>query len=371
MTLSRTATETVALVDCYCRAYEHLFVDVRSFEHFKLLHFGLIAVSPRKTLPAIARVLGTEDAQALHHFVANSPWDARILRQQRLNLVRQTLRQRPFLLCIDETGDRKKGRTTDYAARQYITNLGRVENGIVSVNACGVLDGAVFPLTFKVFKPEHKLKSSDQYKSKSQLAVQIIEELMGQEFCFEMVLADCLYGESRQFIEALEGWGFKYAVMLRGSQGVWMPQGRNIRLTRWRQFNCVFDADEHQPYYIREALFGRRLTPRFCFVTTDPRLLPVETTRLIMTDLEGDLPGIVGHYYRLRARIVQRFKRMKNGLGWADYRLTEYAAIERWWELVLSACWMVSQQSQAFAESLAFWADGSERSVLTEETPEP
>jgi hypothetical protein len=34
----------------------------------------------------------------------------------------------------------RKGKTTDYVARQYIGNLGKLENGLVSVNAYGVLD---------------------------------------------------------------------------------------------------------------------------------------------------------------------------------------------------------------------------------------
>lgn len=40
-----------------------------------------------------------------------------------------------IILCIDETGDKKKGKSTDYTARQYIGNIGKTENGIVSVNA--------------------------------------------------------------------------------------------------------------------------------------------------------------------------------------------------------------------------------------------
>ena len=36
-------------------------------------------------------------------------------------------------------------------------------------------------------------------------------------------------------------------------------------------------------------------------------------------------------------------------MGWADHRLTDYAAIERWWELVFSAYLMVSLQTMVFA----------------------
>jgi SRSO17 transposase len=73
-------------------------------------------------------------------------------------LLKRVLQERPFILCIDETGDKKKGKTTDYVARQYIGNLGKIENGIVSVNAYGVIDEVTFPLAFEVFKPQKRLK---------------------------------------------------------------------------------------------------------------------------------------------------------------------------------------------------------------------
>jgi SRSO17 transposase len=63
----------VAFVDDYGQLYEDVFPDVRSFEHFKHLHVGMLSEIKRKTLPAIARATGESDAQALHHFVANAP----------------------------------------------------------------------------------------------------------------------------------------------------------------------------------------------------------------------------------------------------------------------------------------------------------
>ena len=72
-------------------------------------------------------------------------------------MLRQALAGRSFVLCIDETGDRKKGKTTDYVAHQYVGNLGKLANGIVSVNAYGILDHITFPLLFKVYKPRTRL----------------------------------------------------------------------------------------------------------------------------------------------------------------------------------------------------------------------
>lgn len=149
MTKARRATTTVTFVDEYAERYQDLFPDVRSFEAFTYLLVGMLSELKRKTLPAIAKAVGA-DAQALHHLIAYAPWSVHELRKRRLTLVKQALAGRPFILCIDETGDRKKGKTTEYVAHQYIGNLGKLENGIVSVNAYGILDHITFPLLFKV-----------------------------------------------------------------------------------------------------------------------------------------------------------------------------------------------------------------------------
>jgi SRSO17 transposase len=178
VTVRREAKTTVKFVDEYCEQYRKLFEDVRSYEYFKALHIGLISELPRKSLPAIARAVGADESQGLHHFVSQANWSAEALREARLGLLQQALGDRKFGLCIDKTGDKKKGKTTDYAARQYIGNLGKLENGVVSVNAYGVLDNNItFPLLFRIFKPEKRLKSGDIYQSRPALAIALIREL--------------------------------------------------------------------------------------------------------------------------------------------------------------------------------------------------
>ena len=83
-------------------------------------------------------------------------------------------------------------------------------------------------------------------------------------------------------------------------------------------------------------------------MTTDPLTLPSDTTCLLMTNLSGNVRHTLGHLYGLRTWIEYGYKHLKNELGWADYRLTDYAAIERWWEMVFSAYFMVTWQSPFF-----------------------
>lgn len=127
----RPPVKTVKFVDEYCQWYKNLFSDVRSFEAFKYLHIGCISQIKRKSLPEIAKIVGLDNYQGLHHFLTTSDWKLEQLRAVRLELILQLLRGRPLVLIIDETGDKKKGSKTDYVKRQYIGNLGKVENGIV------------------------------------------------------------------------------------------------------------------------------------------------------------------------------------------------------------------------------------------------
>ena len=83
----RTPVTTVAFVDDYCQQYQHLFDQVRNYEAFKFLHLGMLSEIKRKSLPAIARGVGLEDSQQLHHFLRDSPWDVATLRQTRLWLI--------------------------------------------------------------------------------------------------------------------------------------------------------------------------------------------------------------------------------------------------------------------------------------------
>jgi SRSO17 transposase len=65
------------LIDEYCHYYRNLFSEVRSFEAFTHLHAaGRISDIKRKTLPAIAKIMGLENAQGLHPFLTQSPWEA-------------------------------------------------------------------------------------------------------------------------------------------------------------------------------------------------------------------------------------------------------------------------------------------------------
>jgi SRSO17 transposase len=118
------------------------------------------------------------------------------LKRRRLSRTLEALKGNSITVVIDETGDRKKGKRTDYVARLYLGSIGKIDSGIVSVNAYGIYQNIIFPLIFKVFKPKAKLKEGDSYQTKIELASEIIKQLIDFGFHIELVLADSLYGEN-------------------------------------------------------------------------------------------------------------------------------------------------------------------------------
>jgi SRSO17 transposase len=201
--LPRTPEATIPLVDQYCTYYQDLFPDVRSYENFKLLHLGIISNLKRKSLPELEKVVGVS-SQSLHHFLSQSPWSLSPVEQRRLNKLVTILQEEKIILVVDETGDRKKGKKTDYTARQYLGNVGKIDHGIVSVNVYGIYQNITFPLMTRIYKPKSRLKVGDKYKTKTEIAGEMVRELKELGFKIELVLADSLYGESSTFLKVLE-----------------------------------------------------------------------------------------------------------------------------------------------------------------------
>ncbi len=362
--LARDARSTVSVIDDYCAMYKDLFKEVRSYECFKYLHLGIISPIKRKSLPEIAKVVGIDSAQSLHHFIANSPWSVTKLRKRRLKKILKALKGNTITLVIDETGDRKKGKKTDYVARQYLGSVGKVDHGIVSVNAYGIYDNMTFPLGFKVFKPQGTLKKEDTYKTKNELASEMITELIEFGFQIELVLADSLYGESSTFIETLDKYQLPYILAIRSDHGVWMPSNQRVRANRWCKFQRTFSNQKSETRYIREIIYGQKRAVTYWEITTDPETMPENSTSFVQTNIKGKLKKILGDLYGLRTWIEYSFRQCKQELGWTDYRFTKFKEIEKWWEIIFCVYTMISFNSPVFLSLKQSQIPGKQQKVF-------
>jgi SRSO17 transposase len=339
-------------VDEYCQLYEGLFPEVRSFEAFKYLHLGMISEIKRKSLPAIAQAVGLDNQQNLHHFLWKSPWQAQQLRQKRLELILKVLNSRSVILLIDETGDCKQGNCTDSVKRQYIGNGGKKENGIVAVTAYGLVDGMILPLTFEVYKPRERLKDNDEYQSKPQIAAKMIRQLQAMGFQFELVLADSLDGESKvNFVHVLDELKLPYILAIRGNHALWLPQDQAVYQEPWQKFERTFSNGISEVRYMAEGMYGKPHRKQYWLLTTDPKPLPDNSTSFVMVCAPEVALSEIGTQYGFSTWIEYGLKQAKDALGWADFRMTNYEQIQKWWELVISAFLMVSLFADAFNDA--------------------
>nr|WP_228015021.1 hypothetical protein [Synechocystis salina] len=68
----------------------------------------------------------------------------------------------------------------------------------------------------------------------------------------------------------------------------------------------------------------------------------------VMTRIPGIKYKEVGGIYGVRTWIEYGFKQCKSELGWADFRVTHYAQIQKWWELVMCAYCMICLYDEDF-----------------------
>ena len=132
---------------------------------------------------------------------------------------------------------------------------------------------------------------------------------------------------------------------------MWLPAGQPVRYNKWRKFERVFSEGRKELRYIREIIFGKKRAVQYWQITTDIDKLPENSTWWIMTKIPGVNYSQVGNVYGLRTWVEYGLKQSKNELGWADFRLTDYCQIQKWWEVVCSAYQMVSLHSEKLGKT--------------------
>ena len=74
----------------------------------------MISELKRKSLAEYSQKSRIRKPQGLQHFLNNSPWSTQELRNRRIERLVKAIKGKKIIIIIDETGDLKKGKKTDY-----------------------------------------------------------------------------------------------------------------------------------------------------------------------------------------------------------------------------------------------------------------
>ena len=361
-------------LEAYAAQFDDLFSRTSQRRAVRQYLAGLLLPTERnKTVTALANtepVVGAQApaAQRVQWFLSESTWDAAAITARRLALRRADPATAPHaggVLIVDETGDRKDGDKTAHVGRQYLGNRGKIENGVVSVGSVWADDGVYYPLAVEPYTPQHWFaagKADPAFRTKPQIALELVDQARADDWPFRAVVADCLYGEHHGFTAGLQARGVPYVVALKPSHSWWAPVaaigavwemaaqggwGSPEQPGAWTPVERHFRDGHTTTWWALEGEagpYGPDRPRRLVIATADPATLPEAATWYLATTLPlaaAEVTEIV-RLYGLRNWVEQQYKQIKHSLGWSQYQVRSDVAIRRHWALVQCAfafCW--------------------------------
>jgi SRSO17 transposase len=219
--------------DCFPRS--------ESRAHFFDYMVGQLRPLERKSIEPIALQVPGGSIRGLQRFLSEVVWDNEHMRWTYHQVVAAAMGAPDGVLMFDETGFVKKGQDSVGVARQYCGALGKVENCQVGVFAAYASRKGYALVDKRLFLPEVWL--TDAYaarrtkcqmppeltlQSKPQLAAAMLQALAHEGLLpFKYLVADCLYGNSPDFLDAVDACvGVTALVAIPSETRCWLQRPR-------------------------------------------------------------------------------------------------------------------------------------------------
>jgi SRSO17 transposase len=217
-------------------------------ESFALYARGILADGERKSVePIAARATGggeddekagvlCERVQArLLNFLRDSPWDDRSVRREAARYVIEALeKQEPITTWIvDDTGFPKQGKHSVGVQRQYTGTLGKVGNCQIGVSLTIATKHEHVPIDFALYMPRSwtddpvrcekaRVPKELVFKTKPELALDLITRAVEDKIPGDIVLVDAAYGGSSDFRNTVRLFGLDFGVAITASTKLWL-----------------------------------------------------------------------------------------------------------------------------------------------------
>ncbi len=268
---------------------------------------GLLLVEGRKSVEPMAAALDPLNTrsrhQALHHFVADSPWsDERILDKAWQWVDAHIPRSDQRYWIVDDTGIPKKGSHSVGVSHQYCGQLGKPANCQVAVSVSLANQSASIPVAWQLYLPKEWAKDKERCQSvgvpstlsfatKAQIALEQLQHCCERNMPRGIVLADAAYGNDHSFREGLDELELDYIVGTKSNSSVWAPGVEPVKpITQKGHRSIRFKyTDGHRPDSVKNIAMS----------------LPDE----VWSDIkwrDGSNGTLVGRFSALRVRVAHR-----------------------------------------------------------------
>jgi SRSO17 transposase len=226
-------------LDDYISRIGNVLGHKKKKEAFALYATGLLSNLERKSVEPIAALVCPEPDkvdpmhQKLLHFQSTAAWDDGAVRLSAARYAIEALTEREGVRVwiIDDTGFLKQGAHSVGVQRQYTGSAGKITNCQVGVSLTVATPTAHLPIDFELYLPqswaldlakrrEGKIPDEVQFKTKIDLALDMITRASQAELPGQIVLADAAYGDAKAFRSTVRLLGLDYALGVSSSTKV-------------------------------------------------------------------------------------------------------------------------------------------------------
>ena len=192
---------------------------------------GLLQDGERKSIePLVARVdlppqLRVKNPdQCLQNFVNQADWDEQAVWRRYRGHMAKTFADPEAVFVIDDTTFPKQGKHSVGVQRQHCGALGKKANCQCAVSVHYAAPKGHYPLAMRLYLPESWAgdvermdkagvpSSSRQFKTKGQIALELLDQVRAEGLPGRVVVADAGYGVSKSFRDGLSERGLRYVV---------------------------------------------------------------------------------------------------------------------------------------------------------------
>ena len=201
---------------------------------------GLLSDTRKRNAEAMALEIGGARVRALQRLLVSAKWNEEAVVAERQRHVAEIMGSPEGIFVVDDTGFAKSGNCSCGVGRQYSGTLGKVDNcqiGVflgyaVSGTGHTLLDRRLylqedwFASEMKKLRTRAHMPEGVMFRTKHELALEMIEAARGMGVPHSWVNMDADYGKAPKFLDALHDLSERYAAQVPSSTQVWTEKPR-------------------------------------------------------------------------------------------------------------------------------------------------
>jgi len=323
--------------------------------------------------------VANSEYRAYQHFISNSKWDYEGLQMQVAQDTSKILNQQkelnglPVGYLVDESSHLKKGKKSVGVGRQYAGVIGKVDNSQVGVYASLVNCTSASIINERIFLPESWTKDDARceeakiptefrtYKTKPELALDMIKQDITRGVRFDWIGGDGLYGHNTKLCDGLDELGLFFVMDVHKNEKIFLHEpsfkvpeakkGAGRKPTKLKADFCSFRLDKLQEGIpeddwkledIRDTVKGKlrlhvykkeiwtwdgkspNAKKRILIITKTTDSKPKIKYSISNGDIEAHSHCEYAYFVSQRYWVERSFDNAKNELGMSDYQIRKW-----------------------------------------------